>query len=104
MASPFHHETIYRGPELVGRLGALPLTRCGAGALGSFLADHLVRQGLRHLRVIDHDRVAEHNVGTQLYGFAEVGVRKVDALRSRLFLAAGVEIEAVAKELTARNA
>jgi molybdopterin/thiamine biosynthesis adenylyltransferase len=80
------------------------LTLCGAGALGSHLADNLVRQGFGPPRVIDRDRVEAHNVGSQLYGQAEVGAWKVEALRNRLFRAAGVEVEAVAKELSERNA
>lgn len=40
----------------------------------------------------------------QLYGANEVGVRKVEALRSRLFRAAGIEIDVIAKELDGRNA
>jgi molybdopterin/thiamine biosynthesis adenylyltransferase len=104
MAGKFHHEAIYRGPDLLARLEALPVTLCGAGALGSLLADNLSRQGVRHWKVIDRDRVEEHNVGTQLYGESEVGSWKVEALRGRLFRAVGVEIEAVARELTDRNA
>jgi molybdopterin/thiamine biosynthesis adenylyltransferase len=77
---------------------------CGAGALGSHLADSLVRQGFGPLRVIDRDRIEEHNVSTQLYGQADVGGWKVEVLRNRLFRAVGVEVEAVAKELTERNA
>src|SRR5262249_49188073 len=69
----------------------------------SNLADNLVRQGLSRLRAIDHDRVEQHNVSTQLYGEAEVGSFKVEALRNRLFRAAGVEIEPVRKELNAGN-
>jgi molybdopterin/thiamine biosynthesis adenylyltransferase len=103
MPDKFHHERIYRGPEPLARLGSVSITLCGAGALGSLLADNLARQGLRQWKVIDRDRVEEHNVGTQLYGEAEVGTWKVEALRSRLFRAVGVEIEAVAKELTERN-
>jgi molybdopterin-synthase adenylyltransferase len=53
--------------------------------------------------VIDRDRVEEHNVGAQLYGESEVGSWKIEAVRSHLFRAVGVEIEAVAKELTERN-
>jgi molybdopterin/thiamine biosynthesis adenylyltransferase len=104
MAGKFHHEAIYRGPDQLARLGETSVTLCGAGALGSLLADHLARQGFRHWTVIDRDRVEEHNVGTQLYGESEVGAWKVEALRARLFRAVGVEIEAVAKELTERNA
>ena len=82
----------------------MSVTLCGAGALGSHLADNLARQGVRPGKVIDRDRVEEHNVGTQLYGQSEVGAWKVEALRNRLFRAVGVEIEAVAKDLTDRNA
>jgi molybdopterin/thiamine biosynthesis adenylyltransferase len=104
MAGKFHHEQLYRGAEALARLAATRLTVCGAGALGSHLADNLVRQGFRTLRVIDRDRVEAHNVSTQLYGESDVGAWKVDVLRGRLFRTAGVEIEAVARELTARNA
>jgi molybdopterin/thiamine biosynthesis adenylyltransferase len=106
MAEPFHHEALYRGPERLARLttATLPLTLCGAGALGSLLADNLARQGVRPWRVIDRDRVEEHNIGTQLYGESEVGAWKVEVLRNRLFRAVGVEIEVVARELNERNA
>src|SRR5919198_1738671 len=87
MANKFHHEAIY-----------------GGGALGSLLADNLARQGFNQLRVIDRDRVEEQNVGTQLYGESDVGVWKVDVLRQRLFRAAGVEVDAVRKELDDRTA
>jgi molybdopterin/thiamine biosynthesis adenylyltransferase len=104
MAGKFHHEQIYRGSELLERLAKLRITICGVGAVGSNLADNLVRQGIAHLRAIDHDRVEEHNVSTQAYAEADVGVWKVEALRNRLFKVAGVEIDAVRKELTAQNA
>jgi molybdopterin-synthase adenylyltransferase len=104
MAGKFHHEELYRGSGALAKLAATRLTLCGAGALGSHLADNLVRQGFGPLRVIDRDRVEEHNVSTQLYGTADVGAWKVEVLRNRLFRAAGVEVEAVAKELTERTA
>jgi molybdopterin/thiamine biosynthesis adenylyltransferase len=104
MAGKFHHEAVYRTEQAVAKLGTLRLALCGAGAVGSNLADNLVRQGCARLRAIDHDKIQEHNVGTQLYGESEVGLWKVEALRTRLFRAAGVEIEPLRKELTARNA
>src|ERR1700738_5050096 len=103
MASKFHHELLYRGGDSLTRLAGAQLTGCGAGALGSHLADNLGRQGFGTLRVIDRDRVEEHNVSTQLYGESDVGAWKVEVLRNRLFRAAGVEIEAVTKELTERT-
>jgi molybdopterin/thiamine biosynthesis adenylyltransferase len=104
MSGKFHHEQIYRGDAALAQLAATRITLCGAGALGSHLADNLARQGFGPLRVIDRDRIAEHNVSTQLYGTSEVGAWKVEALRNRLFRAAGVEVDAVAKDLTDRNA
>src|SRR4051812_6746685 len=104
MADKFHHEAIYRGAAEVARLAEQKLTVCGAGALGSHLADNLARQGFGQMRVIDRDRVEEHNVGTQLYGEGDVGAWKVEVLRGRLFRTAGVEVEALAKELTDRTA
>jgi molybdopterin/thiamine biosynthesis adenylyltransferase len=104
MTSKFHHEQIYRGADSVARLAAVRLTLCGAGALGSHLADNLVRQGFVALKVIDRDRVEEHNVSTQIYGVSDVGAWKGDVLRNRLFRATGVEVEVVNKELTERNA
>jgi molybdopterin/thiamine biosynthesis adenylyltransferase len=104
MAGKFHHEQLYRGPDHLARLADVRLTLCGVGALGSHLADNLVRQGVASLRVIDRDRVEEHNVGTQLYGEADLGAWKVEVLRNRLFRTAGVEIDARNKELTGRTA
>jgi molybdopterin/thiamine biosynthesis adenylyltransferase len=104
MAGKFHHEEIYRGADRVARLADVQLILCGAGALGSHLADNLARQGFHRLRVIDRDRVEEHNISTQLYGESDVGAWKVEVLRNRLFRAVGLEIEAVQKELNDRTA
>jgi len=97
------HEELYRGRETLERLGALKITLCGAGALGSLLGDNLVRQGIRQLTVVDRDRVEPHNVGTQLFGQADVGGLKADLLRAHCFRAAGVEIKAIPKSLEERT-
>jgi molybdopterin/thiamine biosynthesis adenylyltransferase len=104
MAGKLHHEELYRGAEKLAKLQSVSLVLCGAGALGSNLADNLTRQGFKTLRVIDHDRIEEHNVSTQIYGESEIGTWKVECLRNRIFRATGVEIDAVRKELTAQNA
>jgi molybdopterin-synthase adenylyltransferase len=104
MADKFHHEAIYRGADEFAKLASQRLTLCGAGALGSNLADNLARQGFRDLRVIDRDRIEEHNVGTQLYGESDVGAWKVEVLKQRLFRATGIEIEAHRKALDDRTA
>jgi molybdopterin/thiamine biosynthesis adenylyltransferase len=103
MASKFLHEEMYRGADALAKLSVPQVAICGAGAIGSHLADNLARQGFKKLRVIDRDRVEEHNVSTQLYGAADVGAWKVEVLRNRLFRAVDVEIEAVSKELSERT-
>jgi molybdopterin/thiamine biosynthesis adenylyltransferase len=97
------HERLYRGSAALERLAGARIVLCGAGALGSHLADNLVRQGARQLTVVDRDRVESHNIGTQLYDEGDVGAFKAEVLRTRLFRAAGVEIAAVAKALDERN-
>lgn len=104
MAEKFHHESIYRGADRIAETAHRQLTICGAGALGSQLADNLARQGFRRIRVIDRDRVEQHNVGTQLYGESEIGGWKVEVLRQRLFRSTGIEIDAIRKELAERSA
>lgn len=98
------HESLFRGREAIEKLAASRIVVCGAGALGSNLVENLVRQGAQLVRVIDHDRVEEHNVGTQVYGLSDVGALKVDVLRSSVYRACEVELDAVPKRLVASNA
>ena len=98
-----HHETLYRGTEALDRIGRARLVICGAGAVGSNLADTLARQGFRQLTVIDDDRIEAHNVGTQTYAESDVGAFKVEILQAELFRAVNVEIKAVRRRLTDRN-
>jgi molybdopterin-synthase adenylyltransferase len=104
MTDVYLHERLYRGAEAMAKLGAVKVALCGAGALGSLLADNLVRQGVRQLTVIDDDRVEAHNAGTQLYGQSDVGAFKVDVLRAHCFRTAGVELTPLAKRLDERTA
>lgn len=103
MPELFHHERLYRGHAALEKLAAARLVLCGAGAVGANLAESLARQGARCLRVIDFDRVEEHNVNTQPWTLEDVGAFKVETLRNLLFRAANVEIDAVPKALTEKN-
>lgn len=104
MPGRFHHEILYRGDDLLRRIAELNVVVCGAGAIGSNIAENLARAGGRRLAVIDDDRVEEHNLSTQIYAESDIGLFKVEALRTRLFRAVGVEIEAVRKRLDDANA
>jgi molybdopterin/thiamine biosynthesis adenylyltransferase len=103
MSDIYLHEASYRGRAAVEKLGQVAVTVCGAGALGSLLADNLARQGIRQMTLIDFDRVEQHNAGTQLYGAADAGAKKVDVLRSHLYRSVGVEAAVFDRRLEERN-
>ncbi|HEX8073312.1 MAG TPA: ThiF family adenylyltransferase [Pyrinomonadaceae bacterium] len=102
--SVFLHEQLYRSREVMARVREMPLTVCGAGALGANVLESLARQGFARLRVVDRDRVEEQNLSTQPYGRAEVGAHKARVLAHAVYRALGVEADARAEELTAANA
>ena len=93
------HESLYRGADALEILGAARIVICGAGALGSQLADNLARHGAANLRIIDRDRVEEHNIGTQIFDRAEIGAPKADSVAARVFRTTGWEIESFNKTL-----
>lgn len=64
-------------PELRGSRVAV----VGVGALGSFIADLLVRSGARHLTLIDDDVVMPGNLVRHLVGPDAVGLPKVEAVK-----------------------
>jgi len=99
----FSHERLYRGAELMARLGDLAVTVCGAGALGANLVENCVRQGFARLHVIDRDRVEQRNLSTQPYGRRSIGRPKAQILSYDLYRALGVEIKYEVIELTADN-
>lgn len=96
------HEEVYRG-ELFKEFAKPRILVCGAGALGSNLVDNLVRQGVTNIQVLDMDRVEEQNIGTQRYGFSDIGAMKVEALKNQLYRATKVEISTIDKELNEGN-
>lgn len=70
------------GMELISRTKVILF---GLGGVGSWTAECLVRTGIRHLTIVDCDRVAETNINRQLPATINtVGEWKTDALASRL--------------------
>ena len=47
-------------------LMASRVTICGCGALGTVLANHLVRAGVGHVRIVDRDFIETHNLQRQI--------------------------------------
>lgn len=56
----------------------------GAGSVGSWLCDGLVRSGVGALTVVDHDVVEAHNLGRTCYRWDQVGRPKAAALTEHL--------------------
>jgi hypothetical protein len=68
----------------------------GCGALGSMIAELLIRAGLRWLRLIDGDVLAAGNLVRHVLTALSVGVRKAGALAMRLrTIAPAATIEAI---------
>lgn len=78
----------------------------GVGGVGSWCAESLVRSGIKHLTIVDSDRVCESNINRQLMATTlTVGEVKVDALKARLLsIMPDAEITAMAERFTAESA
>lgn len=101
--SKFLHEEHYRGKHLVADLAKHKIAICGAGALGSNLAESLARQGYTNIKVADFDRVELHNIQSQVYTESDVGATKTKALQARIFISTHCEIEILDKKLDENN-
>lgn len=69
----------------------------GVGGVGSWCAEGLVRSGVKHLTIVDSDRVSITNVNRQLMATTKtVGQVKVEALKNHLLeINPDAEIEAI---------
>lgn len=52
----------------------------GCGAIGSTVAENLVRFGLTNLTLYDFDHVEPHNIANQMFRQVDIGKTKVEAL------------------------
>lgn len=94
------HESAYRGKQAVERRNKVKITLMGAGALGSFLADLLARQGYNALTIVDMEKVDPENYGTQNYGRTDAGRSKAQQTAQNIFRRIGVRVEPVHKKVT----
>lgn len=56
----------------------------GCGAIGSTVAENLVRFGLTRITLYDFDKVEAHNVANQMFTQEDIGKEKVDAVAEYL--------------------
>src|SRR5258705_4749825 len=89
------------------RLAESHVTLCGCGALGTVLANALVRAGVGHVRIVDRDFIETHNLQRQILfdehdvaenlPKAEAAARKLSAINST------VHVEPVVTDIDRTN-
>ena len=81
----FNRTSLLLGDRAMERITDAKVIIFGVGGVGSWCAESLVRSGIRHLTIVDSDRVCITNINRQLMATVNtVGQVKVDALKDRL--------------------
>ncbi|MDN5276661.1 MAG: sulfur carrier protein ThiS adenylyltransferase [Clostridiales bacterium] len=94
----------YIGHANLQKLQRIKVGIAGAGGLGSNCALNLVRSGIKRLKIVDFDRVELSNLNRQFYFYDQVGMPKVEALKSNLQrINPDVEIETLQEKITNEN-
>ena len=93
----FGRTELLLGEDVMQALSRMKVIIFGVGGVGSWCAEGLVRSGIKHLTIVDSDRVSITNVNRQLMATVRtVGQVKVEALKTRLLeINPDAEIEAV---------
>ncbi|MDR2533368.1 MAG: tRNA threonylcarbamoyladenosine dehydratase [Tannerellaceae bacterium] len=95
----FQRTELLIGSERMERIARARVIIFGAGGVGSWCAESLVRTGIRRLDIVDSDRICVTNINRQLMAATStVGQVKVEALRRRLLdINPKAEINAIQK-------
>lgn len=81
----FSRASLLLGPETLEACNNARVILFGAGGVGSWCAEGLIRSGIGHLTIVDPDSVALSNVNRQLEAtLRTVGQPKAEALKERL--------------------
>jgi tRNA A37 threonylcarbamoyladenosine dehydratase len=81
----FQRTALLFGNEKMDRLATKKVIIFGIGGVGSWCAESLVRSGIKHITIVDSDRVCITNINRQLHATTlTVGQVKTDALKTRL--------------------
>lgn len=81
----FKRTELLLGNDLMSKIATTKVIIFGVGGVGSWCAESLVRSGIRHLTIVDSDRICVTNINRQLMATTKtVGQVKVDVLKERL--------------------
>ena len=102
----YNRTSLLVGRDVMEALSEVRVILFGVGGVGSWCAEGLVRSGVKHLTLVDSDRVCVTNVNRQSMATVRtVGQVKVEALRERLLeINPKAEIEAVQRIYCAETA
>ena len=85
MEEKFTRTELLLGCEALKRLSEARVAVFGIGGVGGYVCEALVRTGLGHIDLIDHDTVSESNLNRQIIATSEtIGRSKVGVMRDRL--------------------
>lgn len=102
----FKRAELLVGSDIMEEIASKKVIIFGVGGVGSWCAECLVRSGIRHITIVDSDRVCITNVNRQLMATMKtVGHVKVEVLKERLLeINPNCDITALQKIYTEENA
>ena len=85
MEQAFDRTSLLVGEQAMERISRAKVVVFGIGGVGSWVAECLVRTGVRHITLVDSDRVAPTNINRQMPATTEtIGEVKTEAAKRRL--------------------
>ena len=102
----FRRTELLLGDEAMSSISEKRVIIFGVGGVGSWCAESLVRSGIKHLTIVDSDRVCITNINRQLMATSKtIGQVKVEAMKERLLsVNPQAEITALQQIFTAETA
>lgn len=102
----FSRASLLLGDDVMERLATIRVIVFGVGGVGSWCAESLVRSGVKHITIVDCDKIAVSNINRQLMATTKtVGLPKVEALKAHLLnVSPTAEINARREIFTAETA
>lgn len=74
----------YLQDDVIAKLASVKIGIAGSGGLGSNVAMLLARSGIRQFMIVDADVVESSNLNRQFFFPKDIGVPKVEAIKSKL--------------------
>lgn len=94
--------SLYRNGQLPSQYKKVVLI--GVGALGSYIANELVNQGVKELTLIDDDNLTNDNISRHYLGYEAIGMNKAMAMNFMLsFCYPYLKIKSINKRISKSN-